>query len=99
MSNTTNASSVTVTDDRGRIDLATEVDDSMRTAYFMAHGTPFPANVTMLPQRDRQGRQMQEKAPRDIVYEGSALKVAINRAKRWMRSGKPGTPRRTSFWR
>lgn len=34
------------------------------------------------------------KDSRDVVYKGRALQIAINRAKRWMRSraGKAGTP-------
>ena len=86
--------SVTVKDDRGRVNLVTEVTQSMKDSYMLVHGKPWPADVHFIPQRDRQGRKMQDKVDREVVYEGRALQVAINRAKRWMRSrgNKAGTP-------
>lgn len=86
--------SVTVNDDRGRVNLVTEVTQSMKDSYMLVHGKPWPAGVDFIPQRDRQGRKMQDRVDREVVYEGRALQVAINRAKRWMRSraGKAGTP-------
>lgn len=86
--------SVTVNDDRGCVNLVVEVTDEMRVTYAMAHGRPFPPGVNWVPQRDRQGRQMQEKVDRPVTYEGRGLQVAIKRAKRWMRSrgNRAGTP-------
>jgi len=85
-------SSVTVNDDRGRVNLVIEVTDEMRLSYAMAHGRPFPPGIDFVPQRDRQGRQMQEKVDRPVTYEGKGLQVAIKRARRWIKSGKRGTP-------
>lgn len=84
--------SVEVNDDRGRQNLVIEVTDEMRVSYVMAHGHPFPPGVNFVPQRDRQGRQMQEKINRPVLYEGRGLRIAIKRAKRWIKSGKVGTP-------
>lgn len=84
--------SVTVNDDRGRRNLVVEVTDEMRLSYAMAHGRPFPPGINYVPQRDRQGRIMQERFERKVTYEGRGLQVAINRARRWLKSGKRGTP-------
>lgn len=83
---------VAVNDDRGRINLVTEVTQAMKDHYMLVNQKPWPAGVDFIPQRDRQGRIMQEKVDREVVYEGRGLQVAINRAKRWIRSGKVGTP-------
>ena len=84
--------SVILNDDRGRRNLVIKVTDEMRAQYTLANRRPFPAGVNFIQQRDGQGRKMQEKVNRSEVYEGRALQVAINRAKRWIRSGRAGTP-------
>ena len=84
--------SVTVHDDRGRLNQVVQVTEEMRLSYMMAHGRPFPPGINFVPQRDRQGRIIQDKTKRPVTYEGRGLQVAINRARRWLKSGKRGTP-------
>lgn len=79
-------SSVKVIDTSGRKNIAFEVDEDFRKAYFEAHGVPLSDNIKFVPKRDDQGRQIQVKVDTEIEYAGAHLFHTIRRVKRWYKN-------------
>ena len=79
---------VTIVDDTGRLNA------SERLSPMQARARGLSMDTGYLLVRDGRRKQVQEVVDREITYDGKQLEVVLNRARRWLRSGRlTGAPK------